>query len=633
MPWDAAAQLIAEFARSLLISINGDVIESAESNPDSEFELTNEQESEIAEIVDEFESALNQAVIDDLPAEIEEDFEFDSGVLFGSAAITTFFLRKQIADGIRRIHAATIARQILASDREAAQETALQRSLDTITNAAAAESSSAFSLKHQQAAIESGFTYFRYNTSEDDVVRPEHNRRNNMVFRYGAERTVDDVPGLANNCRCFAEPLTLEEALQGTFFYTEDRPENQAMVIKNKGKFDIRCEANQVSIDVIGVIDMWDGNDFEAFSQKVNSFIEPDTEELVINVTSYGGDADESFLAFDLLSSLDVRVVVNVFGYAASAATHFVMAADHATIGENDNFMIHQAWTCPCGNKEELQSTIETLAEYDERQIAIYMSKTGRTREEIEDLLGEERIINSEEALEFGFIDEIRPDSNRSRAARGEPTAQANFSSIRTDGRKPTSKDEGQPMKLEDILAFLNKDATDDDKSQILSELGGVSKDDSEKAVSEVQAKLDSANTDIAVKDSIIKAAASGSGESDSEEIRENIRAEIRAEIEAESKAKLEISAQVEKAGLKVDGETSSEILANAIEQAGGVAAEESGKQFPDEVLNQIWASIAKFRGASDNSADIHSLQSGSHSIGKKPKLSGSRAQRINKNK
>lgn len=630
MPWDEIARRLADLGVEMLESIFDLVIQNAEVNEADEFVISEELEQQILDAAEDADIELNAETISDFPEEAPADFEFSS-----TSAIIVFFLRKQIADGIRRIHASTIARQILDEDREEQQQNALQRSLDLIRTTAEAEASSAFALKHQQIAIESDFVYFRYHTSEDDVVRPEHNARNQRVFRYGAERIVDDVPGLAINCRCFAEPLTFEEALQGTFFYPEDRPENQALAKTDmKRKFDIRCENGMVTIDVIGVIDFWEGNDFDAFSQKVNSFIDNDDQELVINITSYGGDADESFKAYDLLSELPNQITVNVYGYAASAATHFVMAADVATIGENDNFMIHQAWTCPCGNKEQLQETVAVLEEYDDKQIAIYMSKTGRTREEVENLLNEERIINAEEALEFGFIDEIRPDSNRSRAARGEPSAQANISALKIEARKPTSISGSNPMKLEDIFAFL-KDASDDDKAQILTKLGGVSQDDSDQAVSAVQAKLDEANTQINAKDSIIQAAQAKSDESDSEENREKIRAEVRAELEAEEKAKATVVAQVNKAGLKVVGETAAEIMADAIEQAGGTAKNENDEIFSNEVLTQIWSSVAQMRGANHNADEIDALgagQSAGVSSDASP-LKGSRASRIKANR
>jgi len=628
MPWDEIARRLSELGVEMLESIFDLVIQNAEQDPANEFIISEELEQQIVDAAEDAELELNAEAVSDFQENAADDFEFDS-----TSAIIVFFFKKQIADGIRRIHAATIARQILEDDREEQQQAALDRSLRMITTAAEAEASSAFALKHQQLAIESDFVYYRYHTSEDDVVRPEHNARNQRIFRYGAERIVDDIPGLAINCRCFAEPIDIEEALQSTFFYPEDRPENQAMAQSDmKRKFDIRCENGTVTIDVIGVIDFWEGNDFDAFSQKVNGFIDSKDQELIINITSYGGDADESFKAYDLLSELENKITVNVYGYAASAATHFVMAADFATIGENDNFMIHQAWTCPCGNKEQLQETVATLEEYDDKQIAIYMSKTGRSREEVENLLNEERIISAEEALDFGFVDEIRPDSNRSRAARGEPTAQANISALKIEARKPTSISGSKPMKLEDIFAFL-KDASDDDKAQILTKLGGVSKEDSDEAVSEVQAKLDKANTQITVNESVISAAQAKLDDSDSEDSREKIRAELLEEIESENEKKAKVIAQVEKVGLKVEGKNTTEILANAIEQAGGNAKDENDKFLADAVLEQIWTSTCQILGANHNAEEVGALGAQTTVVATKSPLQGSRASRIKANR
>jgi len=632
MEWEQIAEVLAELVQGFLNDLNQDIIDFANSNPGEEFEIPQDMLDQIREAAEQADIDLSQAAFDDFPEDVDEDTEFTRT----SPDTIEFFLTKNLIEGAAAIIGATVAVQILQTDRAEAQSSALERALARITNAARSESSSSFALKHQELAIESDFNYYRYNTSEDDVVRTDHVSRNQRVFRYGAERVADDVPGLANNCRCFAEPLTLEEALAGTFFYSDDRPDDtQASAMKHK--FKIKSEGNTVTVDIVGDIEAYDGNDFLTFFTNLSQAIDNDRQQIVINITSWGGSGNDGMAAYAYLTDLPNPVQTNVFGFAGSAATYFLMAADVGTIGENDNFFIHQAWTCiPCGNKAELaensSGAIDALTEFDERQVEIYMAKTGLSEERVEELLNAERVISADEALELGFVDEIRPDSNRSREARGEISAKANYSAL-LKAHKPTSI-EGQTMNFEELLAAIEA-ASDEIKAQLYAKLALVSKADSDEAktaaVAEVQAKLDEANTQIDAKDSVIQAAATAAAKEADEDDREKIRAEVRAELEAEDKAKATISAQVLKAGLKVEGETSTDILANAIEQSGGASKDKDDKQFDKVVLDQIWASVLLVRGQDHNADEISALGKGTETTeGKTTVVKGSRADRIN---
>ena len=224
MEWEAIADRLAEFIENLLSELNQDIIDTAEENPDTVFELDQSVIDQIEVMAQEAEADIQELAIEDFPDDTGESVDFDDE----SRKVIFFYLLKVLTDGISAIHSATVTRQVLAGERTVLQQAALARSFLRIRNAARTESSSTFALKHQQIAIASDFGFYVYNTSEDEAVRSEHNARNQRVFAYGQERTVDDIPGLANNCRCFATPVTVEEALTFPFFYPEDRPQVSA---------------------------------------------------------------------------------------------------------------------------------------------------------------------------------------------------------------------------------------------------------------------------------------------------------------------------------------------------------------------------------------------------------------------
>ncbi len=620
MPWDDIAEALAQHLRSLFERNEDAIRQNARDNPDTPLELSVEDFSEAMDAATVAVRDIDRAVIDDFitqTATIVDDFDFTDN----ADEIMRFYTQKNITEGIQRIHSAEIFKQVFEEDRPAAVSKALEQTFSLIDNFAASESSSSFALKHQALAIANDFRYYTYHTSEDEVVRGSHSARNGRAFAYGQERIVDDVPGLAARCRCFASPITFEEALEATFFYPEDKPSVQA----DMSKFKINATQPGVAvIDVEGVIEDLDQNDYATFAEKVKAYLPDESTRLVVNVTSYGGNGMDGALAYNLLKSLPNHVTTNVYGFCGSAATYFVLAADVSTIGENDEFFIHEAWTCiPCGNKRQIAKSagdaIEQLTDFDQLQVEMYAAKTGRTHEEINSLLEEAKALSAVFAKDFGFFDEIRPDCNRSKSARGVPMAQANINALKAQ------KSTGEPMDLQAILVALSANA--ELKAQVLKELGLDSVDELKAQIATLTTSNTELNATVLARDAVINAHQSAGGEV-SDEQRAAIFAEARELIKTEAAAIAKISAEVVDAGFTVEGETVSEIYANAIDQAGS-----SSKGLSDESLPVVWAAVYplhKGKGAAKGEQDDAQINALGNADGEQVVTVASRAAAIN---
>ena len=477
-------------------------------------------EEEISDITDELLEMAKEGI--DNPQTDEAESK-----LTAAKAITAYFAGKTILDGLNRIYTATVARQI--DDKEEAIDQAIETTENQIESIAINEIGSSIGEFQEDIATESGYPYYRYLTADDDVVRSEHRRRDNKIFRYGAERTADDVPHKAFRCRCQAEPLTTEEARGGDFFYPEDAPE----AIEARGNFlamnkiDIKAEAQ--TVDVTGFIDWWDDNDFAAIKRKVDADA---TEDLTLNITSHGGMAMEGMATYSFFKSLGRKIVSNIYGYAGSAATMLIAASDHVTIGESDMVLIHNASADVYGDAEDLRNVAKTLDDVTGQYVKAYMSKTGQSEDSVIELMSQDRYITAQEALEFGLVDEIRADSPKSIEARKGITANGDFI-IAANARLPELKDEDE-MTKEEIQALEDK-----------------------------VANLE--NT-VAAKDLQIEKL-----EGDVEAIKseDEIRADEREKIAASAKLITDARKDVEDRGFTAKGDTRTDILANAMRDAG----------------------------------------------------------------
>jgi len=112
------------------------------------------------------------------------------------------------------------------------------------------------------------------------------------------------------------------------------------------------------------------------------------------------------------------NVTIILTGCNASAATLITLGAKHIQMHSNSFYLIHKAlqWVDNWGNmnEDDLDALIESLEkEKNELQkitlvlAKMYVRKTGKSLAEILDLMKKETWLTAEEALAWGFIDEI----------------------------------------------------------------------------------------------------------------------------------------------------------------------------------------------------------------------------------
>ena len=132
----------------------------------------------------------------------------------------------------------------------------------------------------------------------------------------------------------------------------------------------------------------------------------PKGDRLQVKINSGGGDV---FAGQEIYSTLRGRndVDIEVEGLAASAASVIAMAGK-STISPVGMLMIHDVSASYInGNHAQLSKQAETLKAWDEALASAYVEKTGKSKEEIIQMMDAETWITADKAVELGFIDAI----------------------------------------------------------------------------------------------------------------------------------------------------------------------------------------------------------------------------------
>ena len=171
------------------------------------------------------------------------------------------------------------------------------------------------------------------------------------------------------------------------------------------------AKGDVLTLDVYDVIvssdadaDWMGGVSAERFAREVRGFR---GGEVHVRLNSPGGDVFGGVAMANALRETAARVIVHVDGYAASAASLLVAAADEAVIAPGGMVMIHNAWTIALGNADDFMATAELLEKIDGEIAEAYFAKAGGDKEKWRALMAAETWFTGAEAVEAGLVDRV----------------------------------------------------------------------------------------------------------------------------------------------------------------------------------------------------------------------------------
>lgn len=166
--------------------------------------------------------------------------------------------------------------------------------------------------------------------------------------------------------------------------------------------------AEIVIFDEIGEGFFSEGVTAKSVNAQLESFGEVD--EITVRINSPGGLVFDGLAIYNLLAQHSARIIVEIDGLAASAASVIAMAGDTIRMAENALMMVHPASGFVFGDADEMREEAELLDKITANIVDVYTTRSGRPRADIDALVSNETWLTAEEALAEGLITDITED-------------------------------------------------------------------------------------------------------------------------------------------------------------------------------------------------------------------------------
>lgn len=162
-----------------------------------------------------------------------------------------------------------------------------------------------------------------------------------------------------------------------------------------------------------GFVGRW-GSDLESIEERLAGL---DVDLIRLRINTLGGLVHEGIAIHNVLRAHAARVEVIVEGIAGSAGSVVAMAGDEIVMYANAVMMIHgvravDSW----GDEVDTPETRAAVAAFNAAMIETYRARTGKSEDELADMLATETWMTAREAVAAGFADRVEE-------LHGEPAA------------------------------------------------------------------------------------------------------------------------------------------------------------------------------------------------------------------
>lgn len=161
-----------------------------------------------------------------------------------------------------------------------------------------------------------------------------------------------------------------------------------------------------LTLQIYDAIDDWYGVSAEMVTRALAGF---DGDTIHVRLNSPGGDVFEARAIMVALVEHSADVIVHIDGLAASAAGFLTLAGKEVKIADGAFLMIHNASSIVAGTAKDMRARAELLDKVEATIVKSFEQRSKATTEQLNSWMNEESWFSAEEALEYGFADEIVP--------------------------------------------------------------------------------------------------------------------------------------------------------------------------------------------------------------------------------
>lgn len=174
----------------------------------------------------------------------------------------------------------------------------------------------------------------------------------------------------------------------------------------NQSWYSIKAKANDTAeISIYDEIGGW-GVSAQQFSKDFKA-LGNNLKQINLHIHSPGGDVFDGIAIYNLLKNHPANKTVTIDGLAASMASVIAMAGNEIIMPENAMMMIHKPWGIQGGDAEDMRKYADLLDKVEDTLIPAYAAKTGKSAEELAEMLAAETWLNGKECVEHGFADKL----------------------------------------------------------------------------------------------------------------------------------------------------------------------------------------------------------------------------------
>ncbi len=180
-----------------------------------------------------------------------------------------------------------------------------------------------------------------------------------------------------------------------------------------KNWLQVKALGNIGEIYIYGEITDWKWLDEDVTPTDIKEELDKlkDVESINLYVNSPGGNVFAGVAIYNLLKRSNKPITAYVDGIAASIASLIILAADKVVMPLNALIMIHNVWTCACGDAATFRDLADKLDKItDSVLLETYQAKTGISKEKLKVMLDEETWLGAEEAVKLGFADAMEEE-------------------------------------------------------------------------------------------------------------------------------------------------------------------------------------------------------------------------------
>lgn len=187
-----------------------------------------------------------------------------------------------------------------------------------------------------------------------------------------------------------------------------------------------------MSDDEKAYVEFWggDGVSFSTVDDFIASIPEDDnTIDLRINCN--GGDVETGWAIVDKLRATGKKITATIEGTAASMAVTVLLAASERKAYKHASLLIHKPYfpeytLAGAYNEDDLEKLQNQLHDSTQKILDFMAERTGTEKAKLEKLMEEDRLIDMDEAKEYGFIHEILEPISAKRTWPGQQSKNPN---------------------------------------------------------------------------------------------------------------------------------------------------------------------------------------------------------------